>query len=71
MRNPMLRVLATLLGVLGTLSAAAAVVLLALWLLDQGPGAGLRSFLAAIALGVVAAGSLVGRRVLIIAAGPG
>jgi hypothetical protein len=71
MRNPTLHVLATLLGVLGTLSAAAAVVFVALWVLDQGPTAGLGSFLAAIGLGVVALGSMLGRRLLIVAAGPG
>jgi hypothetical protein len=71
MRNLTLRVLATLLGVLGALSAAATVVFVALWVLDQGPTAGLDSFLAAIGLGVVALGSMLGRRVLIVAAGPG
>jgi hypothetical protein len=71
MRNATLRMLATLLGVLGALSAAAAVVLVALWVLDQGPTAGLRSFVAAVGLGVVALGSMLGRRVLLIAAGPG
>jgi hypothetical protein len=69
MGNTTLRVLATLLGILGALSAAAAAVFGALWILDQGPTAGLRSLLAAIGLGIIALGSFVGRRVLIIAAG--
>ena len=71
MRNPTFRVLATLLGLVGTLSAAATVVFAALWILDQGPTAGLGNLLAAIGLGIVAMGSMVGRRMLIIAAGPG
>ena len=71
MRNATLRMLATLLGVLGTLSAAAAVVFVAFWVLDQGPTAGVRTFLAAIGSGILAMASMVGRRVLLIAAGPG
>jgi hypothetical protein len=67
MRNAMLRVLATLLGLLGAVSAAAAFVLVALWVMDQGPTAGLRSFLAAIGLGIIAGASMLGRRMLIIA----
>jgi hypothetical protein len=71
MRNPAFRVVATLLGVVSAVSAAAAVVFVALWVLDQGPTAGLRTFLAALGLGVVALGCMLGRRMLIIAAGPG
>jgi hypothetical protein len=67
MRNAILRVLATLLGLLGAVSAAAAVVLIALWVMDQGPTAGLPSFLAAIGLGILAGASMLGRRMLIIA----
>ena len=71
MRHPMLRVLATLLGVLGALSAAATLVLAALWVFDQGPTGGLPLLLAAVGLGIVAAASMLGRRVLIVAARSG
>jgi hypothetical protein len=67
----MFRVLATLLGVLGAVSAAGTVVFAVLWILDQGPTADLPSFLAAVGLGVLALACMVGRRVLIIKAGPG
>ena len=69
MRNPTLRVLATLLGLFGAVSAAGAAAFVALWVLDQGPTAGLRSLLAAIVLGLLALASLLGRRALIVAAG--
>jgi hypothetical protein len=71
MRNATLRMLATLLGVLGTLSAAGAAVLVTFWVLDQGPTAGLPSFLAALGFGLVALACMVGRRLLVIAARPG
>jgi hypothetical protein len=69
MRNPMFRVLATLLGVLGALTAAVAAVLAAFWVMDQsGPTSGWRTFLAAVGLGIVAVASMLGRRALLLAA---
>lgn len=68
MRNAMGRVLATLLGVLGALSAAGAAVLVALWVADQsGPTADWPTFLAAVGLGIVAVASMLGRRALMLA----
>jgi hypothetical protein len=69
MRILALHVLATLLGLFSALSAAATVVFAAFWLLDQGPTAGLPSLVVAIVLGVLALAAMLGRRVLIVAAG--
>jgi hypothetical protein len=66
MRHTMLRVSATLLGLLGALSAALAVVLAALWVMDQsGITADLPTLVAAIGLGAVAAVAFLARRALV------